>query len=379
MFQGSVHVAPEQHVKLLEEAGASAVNAATDFGSTEYTQTVPRGDLELALWLEADRMGWLLESLTEDKLEKVRAVVKNERRQKVETVPWGLAREKLWQAVFPSEHALHGMVIGAEADLDRVSLDDVRAFLDEFYIPSNATLVVTGDIEPAAAKQAVRKYFGSLPTWTKPSLPSVTMPALSGELLVEHQETVGTLAWVELLWLVPGRGQQGELELQVLARTLGDGLGSKLQEALLVQTQQAEVVTVTMDASSGVGVFSIGVAVRPDVKPTDVVEAVMAQLNFLQEIPIGPEEVARAKKRIENEVLFSLQDGSTRAALFQASHHVDGNPTASAQRVAALQAITDDAVMAALARWLTKDGRAVLVASPHTGAAPSTTAATESP
>jgi predicted Zn-dependent peptidase len=206
----------------------------------------------------------------------------------------------------------------------------------------------------------------------------VTMPSLSGERLVEHQEDVGTLPWVEIVWLVPGRGQPGELELQILARTLGDGLGSKLQEALLVQTQQAESVTVAMNASAGVGVFSIGVVVRPEVKPTDVVEALIAQLNFLQELPIGPEEVARAKKRIANELLGALSDGPTRAAVLQDTYHVDGSPTGYVQRLAALDAIDDVAVMAALSRWLTKDGRAVVVAMPRTGAVNSTAAALES-
>lgn len=364
MFQGSAHVPPEQHFKLLEEAGATFVNGSTDFDKTDYYQTVPRHEIELALWLEADRMGWLMEAMSQAKLDEQRAVVKNERRQTTEAVPWGVAREKLWQAVIPYDHPYHGLIIGSQADLDRASLDDVRRFYDDYYAPSNATLVVSGDIEPAEAKKLVDKYFRSLPTWPKPEARRITPPVIRSEIKVEHEETVGTLPWVEIMWLVPGRGQPGELDLAVLAHVLGDGISSKLQEALLVQTEQAESVTVSMDALGNVGVFSIAAVVRPGVTPADVVETIVAQLNFLQEIPVQPDEVARARKKLENELLFALEVGPSRAAVFQESNHYEGDPGAYTKRLAALQAVTDASVMAALNQWLPRDRRAVLIATP---------------
>jgi predicted Zn-dependent peptidase len=255
------------------------------------------------------------------------------------------------------------MVIGTEADLDRITLDDVRAFYDDFYAPSNATLVVTGDVDGAAAKALVQTYFGSLPAWKKPAPPSLPALEFAGERHVEHVERVGTLPRVELMWLVPGRGQPGELELQVLARALGAGLGSTLQEALLVQTEQAESVVVSMDAFAGLGVFSIAVVVRPEATPTAIVETVIAQLNFLQEIPIGPEQVARAKKGLEREALVALDEGATRAAVIQDAHQFDGGPTGSARRLDDIAAVTDASVADALSRLITS-GRAVMVALP---------------
>jgi zinc protease len=363
MFRGSAHVSPGHHERLLEEAGATDVGGTTDFDFTEFTQTVPRQELPLALWLEADRMGWLMDALTHASLDAQRAVVKNERRQRIEAAPWGVARERLWRAVFPPEHPLAGMVIGTEADLDRITLDDVRAFYDDFYAPSNATLVVTGDVDGAAAKALVQTYFGSLPAWKKPAPPSLPALEFAGERHVEHVERVGTLPRVELMWLVPGRGQPGELELQVLARALGAGLGSTLQEALLVQTEQAESVVVSMDAFAGLGVFSIAVVVRPEATPTAIVETVIAQLNFLQEIPIGPEQVARAKKGLEREALVALDEGATRAAVIQDAHQFDGGPTGSARRLDDIAAVTDASVADALSRLITS-GRAVMVALP---------------
>jgi predicted Zn-dependent peptidase len=364
MFKGSAHVPPEQHFKLLEEAGATFVNGSTDFDKTDYHQTVPRHELELALWLEADRMGWLMEAMSQAKLDEQRAVVKNERRQTTEAVPYGVAREKLWQAVVPSDHPYHGMIIGSQADLDRASLADVRAFYDDYYAPSNATLVLSGDIDSTEAKKLVDKYFRSLPKWPKPEARRITPPTLTGEIRVEHEETVGTLPWIEIMWLVPGRSQPGELDLAVLAKVLGDGIGSKLQEALLIQTEQAESVEVSMDAWGNVGVFSVGAVVRPGVNPADVLETIVAQLNFLQEIPIQPDEVARARKKLENELLFALAVGPTRAHVLQESNHYDGDPGAWAKRLAALQTVTDTSVMAALSQWLPRDRRAILIATP---------------
>ncbi len=364
MFQGSKHVGPEQHFKLLEEAGATFVNGSTDFDRTDYYQTVPRHELELALWLEADRMGYLMESMSQALLDEQRGVVKNERRQTTEATPYGIARERLWQAVIPADHPYHGAVIGSQADLDRASLDDVRAFYDDYYAPSNATLCISGDFDAATVKAAVDKYFKSLPSWPKPRPVSVRPPALNTEVRVEHEETIGTLPYVELMWLVPGRGQPGELDLQVLAGVLGDGISSKLQEALMVHSELAESIDVDMESMGNVGVFHIGAVVRPGINPSDVQETIVSTLGFLQELPIQPEEVARAKKKIENRLVFGLELGPVRADVLQESNHYEGDPGAYARRLASLQAVTDTSVMAALQNWLPRERRGVLVAIP---------------
>jgi predicted Zn-dependent peptidase len=369
MFQGSAHVPPEQHFKLLEEAGATFVNGSTDYDRTDYYETVPRHETELALWLEADRMGWLMEAMGQPVLDEQRGVVKNERRQTTEAQPWGIAREKLWQAVVPFDHPYHGMVIGSLADLDRASLDDVRRFYDDYYAPANATLCIVGDFNSADMKKLVDKYFRSLPKWQRPGSRPVTPPVIRSDVKVAHEETVGSLPYVEMLWIVPGRGQPGELDLEVLAHVLGDGIASKLQDALLVQTEQAESVEVDMESLGNFSAFHIGVVVRPGVAPADVLETIQAQLDYLQEIPVQPDEVARAKKGIETAQVFSLELGPGRADLLQESNHYDGDPGAWTKRLAALQAVTDTSVMAALKAWLPKDRRGVLIATPKVAAA----------
>src|SRR5262249_8898881 len=147
-----------------------------------YFECVPKNEIELALWLEADRMGWLMEGVDQAKLTEQRNVVKNERGQSVDNQPYGLAEEKIWQAMFPKDHPYWGYIIGSMADLDRASLDDVRKFYDTYYAPSNATLAVAGDIEAVDAQTLVAKYFKSLPKWPKPTARVVKAPTLDKEV-----------------------------------------------------------------------------------------------------------------------------------------------------------------------------------------------------
>ena len=372
MFQGSAHVDGDKHFKYLEEAGAAIVNGTTDFDRTNYFETVPKNELELALWLEADRMAWLMPTMTQAKLDEQRGVVKNERRQTTEGVPYGLAEEKLWQAVFPVDHPYHGSVIGSMDDLDAASLGDVRRFYDDHYAPSNATLCIAGDIAPADAKKLVDKYFRSLPSWPKPKARSVPAPSIASEIRIDHAETVGAVPLVEVLWLTPARGQPDQRELDVLARVLGDGIASKLQDALLVQSELAQEVSVSQMAMANVSAFTIRVVVRPGVAPDDVLNTIQAQLDYLGDVPVSPEEVARALNRIETERTFALQMGFVRADVLQDGNHFDGDPGAFVAELAKYRTITADAVMAAMKKHLSKEHRAILVAVPAAaGASPS--------
>jgi zinc protease len=379
MFQGSAHVDGDRHFRYLEEAGAADVNGATDFDRTTYSETVPRNELELALWLEADRMGWLMPVMSQARLDEQRSVVKNERRQTVENEPYGLAEEKLWQAIFPASHPFHGAVIGTMAELDRASLQDVRRFYDRFYAPSNATLCIVGDFDPVVTRKLVDKYFRSLPAWPRPSPRAVQPPRRTSELRVDHEETVGTLPLVEVLWLTPGRGEAGYLELEVLARVLGDGIASKMQDALLVQSELAQEVTVEQLATAHVSVFAIRAVVRPGVATDDVLNTIQAQLDYLADVPVTAEEVVRARSRLETETVFALQSTATRAALLQDGNHFTGDPGAFATDIAKVRTVTADDVMTALKTHLSRDRRAVLVARPvAAGASPSAAAAAPS-
>ena len=148
MFQGSKHVAADTHFKLLEAAGASDINGTTNFDRTNYFETVPSNQLELALWIESDRMGYLLDVLDEKALANQRDVVRNERRQSLENRPYGVPEEVLYQAIYPAGHPYHGVVIGSHADLAAAQLGDVQQFFRQYYTPNNASLAIVGDFEP---------------------------------------------------------------------------------------------------------------------------------------------------------------------------------------------------------------------------------------
>ena len=159
MFQGSKHIESDAHFKLLAGAGATGVNGTTNFDRTNYFETMPSNQLELALWLESDRMGYLLETVDQAKLSNQQDVVRNERRQSTENRPYGIVEEAMFQALFPKGHPYHGVVIGSHADIQAAKLDDVREFFRQYYAPNNATIAIAGDIDKAATKKLDREVF----------------------------------------------------------------------------------------------------------------------------------------------------------------------------------------------------------------------------
>src|SRR5213082_781573 len=162
MFEGSQHVGPKAHFRYLEGAGASDINGTTEFDRTNYFETLPSNQLELALWLESDRMGYLPDKLDQANLSNQQDVVRNERRQSVENAPYGVVEEELFHQLFPKEHPYYGEVIGSHLDIQSAKLEDVRNFFKLYYAPNNASLAIVGDFDPEHAKELVEKYFGPL-------------------------------------------------------------------------------------------------------------------------------------------------------------------------------------------------------------------------
>src|SRR5918998_5463723 len=188
MFQGSRNVAKAEHIALIQAAGGT-MNGTTWLDRTNYFETMPAHQLELALWLEADRMGSLLAALDDESMENQRDVVKNERRQRYDNVPYGTAFEKLTALAYPEGHPYHHTPIGSMADLDAATLEDARAFFRTYYAPNNAVLSVVGDIDPEQTLAWIEKYFGSIPGHDgKPAPRDGTLPEIIGEQLREVVE-----------------------------------------------------------------------------------------------------------------------------------------------------------------------------------------------
>src|SRR5579872_6696736 len=200
MFEGSKHVGEKTYFKYLEAAGGSDINGNTDMDRTMYYETVPSNEMEKALWLESDRMGFLLDSLDDAKLANQRDVVRNERRQTTENEPYGLADEALFHGLFPKGHPYYAHVIGSHADIEAARLNDVREFFTLYYAPNNASLVIAGDIDKARVKALVEKYFGPIPAGNPSPRVEVKTPPILSERRMAVTDQV-KLPRVYLAWI----------------------------------------------------------------------------------------------------------------------------------------------------------------------------------
>jgi predicted Zn-dependent peptidase len=375
MFQGSKNVADDVHISLLEQLGATDLNGTTNFDRTNYFQTVPSNHLETALWLESDRMGFLLDALNEEKLRTQQEVVKNERRQGTEAAPYGIAQEKLWHALFPLPHPYHGDVIGSMADLEAATPEDVKDFFRKWYAPSNATLTIVGDFDVAKTKALVEKYFGNLPTAPKPEKPQVAPAKLSSETVIRHEEKVATLPLLTLAWHSPGYLTEGDATADVLATVLATGKASRLYKRLVLDKQIAQNVDASQQSIGAQSVFSIEIVARPGVSTDTLKKEVDAVLEEIRKNGVTPEEVNRARTRFDTQFLAGLQSiggFGGKADVLQNYNHFIGEPSWVAQDLARYEAVTPEQVKRFTTELLRPDARVVLhaVPTPQAPAAP---------
>ncbi|MBZ4417646.1 pitrilysin family protein [Myxococcus sp. RHSTA-1-4] len=367
MFQGSKNVADDVHISLLEQIGGTDLNGTTSFDRTNYFETVPSNHLETALWLESDRMGFLLDALTLEKLDTQREVVKNERRQGVETAPYGLAREKAWQALFPLPHPYHGDVIGSMEDLNAATLDDVKDFFRKWYAPSNATLTIVGDFDVAKTKALVEKYFGTLPGSPKPALPKVTPVKLTAPVVIREEERVAQLPLLTMQWHTPAYLQEGDATADVLATALATGKASRLYRRLVLDKQLAQSVSATQQSQGGQSVFSIEVVARPGVSTDALQKEVDAVLEEVRKKGVTPEEIARARTRYDTRMLAGLQavgGFGGKADVLQSYNHFAGEPDFIAKDLARYEKVTPESVKQFARDTLPANARVILHAVP---------------
>lgn len=321
MFRGSRDLKdPDEY---LFSVGASEVNGGTSFDYTDYYALLPRDNLPAALWAESDRMGFLI--LDGPRLIMERLIVKNERRQRLETVPYGHAEELLWRALFPPPHPYHGFIIGAMADLDAATVDDLRAFHDRHYAPGNATLALVGDIEPGPARALVRRYFATLPARPRaappPALP--VQPVLKdddearpGPTVLVHREEVGTGRRIFLAWPSPPAYRPGDRAAHLLAHVLCGNRQARLQRRL-TEAGLALAVQATQQSLGLRSVFRVEVALAEGADEAAALRAVDAVFGEIRERGVTEEEVRRAREHRTTRVLASLQALRSKAELLQ--------------------------------------------------------------
>ncbi len=281
MFEGSEHVGEKAHFRYLEGAGATGINGTTDFDRTNYFETVPSNQLELALWLESDRMGFLLETLDREKLTNQRDVVRNERRQG-ENQPYSLGDEELYHQLFPKTHPYYASVIGSHADIEAARLNDVRQFFRNYYTPNNANLAIAGDFDKAKLKQLVERYFGPVPKGPEPPPVTVTTPPITSEKTATVTDTV-QLPRVTYGWLMPPAFQPGDADADLLMSILGGGKASRLYRKLVYEKQLAQSVHCELNSLRLGSVAQCDVTARPGASPADIKTAVDIELKAMRE------------------------------------------------------------------------------------------------
>jgi predicted Zn-dependent peptidase len=314
MFQGSGHVAKTEHMGLVQAAGGT-LNGTTWLDRTNYFETLPSHQLELALWLEADRMATLLDALNQENLDNQRDVVKNEKRSSYDNRPYGQWFQKLQEHLFPPEHPYHHPTIGSMEDLDAASLEDVSAFFRTYYAPNNAVLALVGDLDPAQARAWVERYFGPIPANPNiPPLGDLSLPPILGAEAREVVEDRVPLPRHYFGFRAPVFGDPRFDALEIASQILAGGKGSRLYRRLVREERIAQdVAFFGLGFVGGASIAAGQVTARPGVDPATVERAFEEELERLGREPVTDDELARARALIETYELEGMQRVDERA------------------------------------------------------------------
>jgi predicted Zn-dependent peptidase len=366
MFQGSRHVAKAEHVALIQAAGGT-MNGSTWLDRTNYFETLPAHQLELGLWLEADRMATLLDALSQENLDNQREVVKNEKRWSYDNRPYGSWQEKLQAHLYPAEHPYHHSTIGSMDDLDAASLEDVSAFFRTYYAPNNAVLSVVGDVDTDDVLAAAERYFGRIPA--NPSIPPLGDLSLPATLGGERRETVFDrvpLPRIHVGFRAPVFGDPRLDALDLAGQILAGGKGSRLNRRLVREERIAQDVALfTLGFIGGASVCAGWVTVRPGVDVGRVEAAFHEELARLTREPVSDDELARAKALTEADELGSLQRVEERADRLSMYATLFDNPGMINEMLPRYLAVTPQQIRDAARDVFRVDNRLVLTYLPE--------------
>lgn len=368
LFQGSEHVAANEHFELVQRAGGT-LNGSTWLERTNYYETLPSNQLSLALWLEADRMARLLPAMTQEKLDTQRDVVKNERRWSVDNQPYGTWWERLPALAFPAEHPFHHSLIGSMEHLSEATLDDVAAFFRTYYTPDNAVLSIVGDFDADEAKRLVHEHFAAIPRGSgRPALPDMSVPPVFGEW---RREVVADDVMVPRLFLAlrsPVLGAPDYFAASVVGAVLGSGRGSRLYQTLVREQQVATAVSAfTFDLAKGSDLLIIDATARPGVSGEALEQAVGEVLDGMHRDGASVSEVSRATALICTDLVSSLQSAQNRADKLSQFATYFGDPSLVNAQVERFQGVTVEDVRRIARERLGRDNRATLLYVPRGG------------
>ncbi len=366
LFQGSADVEANEHFELVQRAGGT-LNGSTWLERTNYFETLPSNQLELALWLEANRMGKLLPAMTQQKLDTQRDVVMNERRWTMDNQPYGTWMEKLPALCFPEEHPFHHSLIGSMEDLAAASLDDIAQFFATYYTPDNATLSIAGDFDPAEARLLVAKHFGEIPRGTgKPPLPDMSLPPVFGQWKREVVTDEIMLPRLFLAFRSPVFGSDEYYPASVCGAVLGLRNGSRLRRRLVRERQvAAEASAFTYDLAKGADLLVVDVTARPGVAAEQLEQEVAFEIDQVVRDGVDDAEVDRAIALIQTMFVTSMQEASERADKLSLFTTYFGKPERLNEEVDRYRSVTAHGVNAFIQARLGENNRASLLYVPR--------------
>lgn len=343
MFQGSDNVADEQHFKIITEAGGT-LNGTTNTDRTNYFETVPSNQLEKMLWLEADRMGFLLDAVTQQKFEVQRATVKNERGQRVDNVPYGLVGEVIAQNLYPYGHPYSWLTIGYVEDLDRVNVNDLKNFFLRWYGPNNAVVTVGGDVKPADVVKLVEKYFGSIPAGPKVQNMPKAVPTLDKHRFASYTDNYARLPLLIRTYPTVPAYDADQAALACLAQIIGQGNNSVLYQEL-VKKQLALQASCFSGLSELSGTFTFQIVPFPG-KPLSTMYFLLDQaLAEFEKRGVTDDDIAKFKGGYESQLINGLQSVSGKVSQLAAFETFTGNPNMIGELLKRYQAVTKEDVM----------------------------------
>ncbi len=365
MFEGSEHVGEKAHIKYVQSAGATDVNGTTDFDRTKYFETMPSNQLELALWLESDRMGFLMEGLDRVKLTNQRDVVRNERRQG-EGRPYDVADEAVFHLLFPKSHPYYGSVIGSHADIESARIADVREFHQQFYTPNNASIAIAGDFDAAKLKDHSKSDFGPIPKGPAVDAVNVQTPPITSQKRETITDTV-KLPRLSVAWLTPKAFSPDAYSIDTAIHALGEGKASRQDEALVIKAQTAQSVSCSNGSYALTGITTCDITAKPGIKLEDLEASFWAELGKLQKDGPTAEEVQASKALSLTGKITGLERlggfGGV-ADMLNYYNQYTGDPGFLSKDVAMTEAVSAAGTKAATAKYLSKDSAVVVYCVP---------------
>jgi zinc protease len=365
MFQGTKHIPEDKHFEYLQKAGASSVNGSTSHDRTNYFEVVPANQLELALWLESERMGFLLDRAGfKETVDNQRDVVKNERRQRYENRPAGLISKVLLESLYPPDHPYYHQVIGSMEDLTAASVNDVKAFFRTYYAPGNATLVVAGDFDRAKTKQLIEQYFAPIPAGdaiTRRPAPEVRLAAtkrIAMEAKIQQPQ-------LYVSYPTPANFAPGDRELDLLGMALAGGKSSRLYKRLVYDMKIAQSVTAGQQSQLLASSFEITASPMPGHTLDEILAVIDEEIAGLQAKPIDASELDRAKNQLESDTVRSLESLLARAERLQSYNQLVGDPGFVTEDLRRYRAVDAVAIQRAAQQYLKKDARVVVTIDPN--------------